>query len=80
MTQAKTFEVSKDTEGRADKILATAFPDTSRSSIKRAIEDGKVYREDGSLIEPKTKLQAGEVLVVDLARPQILTLSLCVQP
>ena len=50
MTQAKTFEVSKDTEGRADKILATAFPDTSRSLIKRAIEDGKVYREDGSLI------------------------------
>ncbi len=74
MTQAKTFEVSKDTEGRADKILATAFPDTSRSLIKRAIEDGKVHREDGSLIEPKTKLQAGEVLVVDLTRPQVANL------
>ena len=71
MPQVQTFEVPLNTVGRADKVLAISFPDTSRSLIKRAIEEGKVYREDGSLIEPKTKLHAGEVLVVDLSRPHV---------
>ena len=74
MTQVATFEVPVSTEGRADKVLAIAFPDTSRSLIKKSIEEGRVHREDGSFIEPKTKLRAGEVLVVDLARPKVAKL------
>ena len=74
MTQVATFEVPASTEGRADKVLAIAFPDTSRSVIKQAIKEGRVHREDGSFIVPKTKLRAGEVLVVDLARPKVAKL------
>ena len=31
-------------------------------------------RHDGSFLEPKTKLRAGELLIVDLARPVNLSL------
>ena len=55
---------------RADKVLALAFPKTSRSRIKRAIEEGKIRREDGSPLDPKSKLAPGEFLLVDLAPAQ----------
>jgi 23S rRNA pseudouridine1911/1915/1917 synthase len=55
---------------RADKVLALAFPETSRSQIKRAIEAGKIRREDGSPLDPKSKLAAGESLMVDLTPAQ----------
>ena len=79
MPQIQTFEVPLNTVGRADKVIAISFPDTSRSLIKRAIEEGRVCREDGSLIEPKTKLHAGEVLCVDLSRPLVPKLQPCLQ-
>ena len=41
MTQAIEFIVPNGTGGRADKVLADAFPETSRSLIKRSIEIGK---------------------------------------
>ena len=52
---------------RADKILAVAFPETSRSRIKKAIDEGKIRRENGSPLDPKSKLTPGEFLMVDLA-------------
>jgi 23S rRNA pseudouridine1911/1915/1917 synthase len=55
------------TNGRADKVLACAFPQTSRSQIKRAIESGKIRREDGNPLDPKSKLIPGDSLVVDLS-------------
>lgn len=51
---------------RVDKILATAFPFVSRSQIKRAIESGKIRREDGIRLDPKSKLASGDSLIVDL--------------
>ena len=69
MTKGVEFEVPHNPEGRADKVLAKAFPDSSRSLIKRAIENGKIHRLDGSVFEPKTKLSGGETLIVDLTRP-----------
>jgi 23S rRNA pseudouridine1911/1915/1917 synthase len=51
---------------RADKILSTAYPDVSRSQIKRAIESGKIRREDGNRLDPKSKLVPGDSLIVDL--------------
>ena len=55
---------------RADKVLALAFPETSRSRIKRAIEERKIRREDGSPLDPKSKLAPGEFLLVDLVPVQ----------
>ena len=55
------------TNDRADKVLASAFPQTSRSQIKRAIESGKIRREDGNPLDPKSKLIPGDSLVVDLS-------------
>ena len=69
MTKGVEFEVPHNPEGRADKVLAKAFPDSSRSLIKRAIENGKIHRLDGSVFDPKTKLNKGETLIVDLTRP-----------
>lgn len=55
---------------RADKVLAAAFPQASRSQIKRAIESGKIRREVGPPLEPKSKLTCGDPLIVDLSLPQ----------
>ena len=65
------FVIPHGSEGRADKVLANAFPETSRTLIKRAIENGNVCRKDGSNIEPKTKLLAGEIFYVNLTRPAV---------
>lgn len=69
MTQKAEFKVPDGIEGRADKILASAFPETSRSLIKRAIEEGNISYCNGSTLEPKTKIYSGDVLIVDLNRP-----------
>ena len=55
---------------RADKILASAFPDVSRSRIKRAIESGQIRRADGTLMDPKSKLKKGDCLLINLFVPQ----------
>jgi 23S rRNA pseudouridine1911/1915/1917 synthase len=55
---------------RADKVLVSAFPQASRSQIKRAIEAGKIRREDGNPLDPKSKLTPGDSLIVDLAPPK----------
>ena len=65
------FVIPHGSEGRADKVLANAFPETSRTLIKRAIENGNVCRKDGSNIEPKTRLLAGETFYVNLTRPAV---------
>ena len=74
MTQAIEFIVPHGTGGRADKVLAEAFPETSRSLIKRSIETGKTFRKDGCKLEPKSKLFPGELLLVDLSRPPVRVL------
>ena len=75
MTQAIEFIVPNGTGGRADKVLADAFPETSRSLIKRSIEIGKTFRKDGCKLEPKSKLSPGELLIVDLSRPPVRILT-----
>ena len=57
--------------GRADKLLAEKYTDFSRGFIKQSIENGKIVRMDGSRIEPKCKLVAGDQLQVSLVRPDI---------
>ena len=60
--------------GRADKLLAEKYTEFSRGFIKQSIEDGKIFRIDGSLIEPKTKLSPGDQLRVSLVRPTVESL------
>lgn len=69
------FRVPIGAEGRADKILAEAFPQTSRTLIKLSIEAGKTFRKNGISLEPKSKLDVGEWLIVDLNRPNVENLS-----
>ena len=52
---------------RADKLLARHFPEVSRVVIQKAIESGKVRREEGGLLQPKQKLFPGNRLFVDLS-------------
>ena len=63
------FLVPTGVSGRIDKVLAHYFPSTSRSFIKSAIEAGEVTRHDGSKLEPKTKVLAGDKLILSLTRP-----------
>ncbi len=57
--------------GRVDKVLAESFPEISRSLIQKAIEEGRVSRVNGELLERKTKLLCGDELVIDLSRPSV---------
>ena len=71
MSQMFEFIVPNGSDDRADKVLANAFPQTSRTLIKQAIERGDICRKDGSNIEPKTKLRAGEIFCINLTRPSV---------
>ena len=65
------FSVPSGVTGRVDKVLADYFPSTSRTFIKSAIEAGEVTRHDGTKIEPKTKVVAGDKLLLSLSRPNL---------
>ncbi len=49
---------------RADKLLATAFPDQSRTAWKRSFDAGLV-RRDGKALRAKVQLHAGEVVTYE---------------
>jgi len=53
---------------RLDRFLAEAFPELTRSQLKRMIEDGAVTL-DGADAKPGQKLRGGEVISVSLAEP-----------
>ena len=72
--QVTEYKVPRNSSGRADKLLAEAFPGTSRSLIKQSIDAGKTLRKNGAKLEPKTKLEPGEVLIIDLSRPEVTNL------
>ena len=63
------FRCPLDVTGRIDKVLADQFPEVSRTWIRKAIEEGRVTRSDGSKLEPKTKVFPDDELLVDLERP-----------
>jgi len=62
------FHCPEGIEGRIDKILSDSFSEVSRTHIKRAIEEGRVLRLDGSKVEPKTKIFSGEKFRINLDR------------
>ena len=65
------FTCPDNQSGRADKILADKYSNFSREFIKQSIELGKISHIDGSFILPKTKINSGDQLIVDLSRPEI---------
>ena len=68
-TNKDKFLCPEHLSGRVDKVLAISFPDISRSLIKKAIEENRVTKIDGSSLEPKSKIFSGDELLIDLNRP-----------
>jgi 23S rRNA pseudouridine1911/1915/1917 synthase len=65
-----TFEVSPEDAGaRLDAFLAARVEGVSRTSLKRAIDDGDVL-VGGLVAKPSHKLKAGEHVEVELPEPQ----------
>jgi 23S rRNA pseudouridine1911/1915/1917 synthase len=58
---------------RADKVLAHAFPEHSRSAFQRALEAGLV-RVDGKVIEQSQEVRAGQV--IDWSLPEVIPMEL----
>ena len=58
---------------RADAALARLAPDLTRSAAQRLPEEGRVLRE-GRPLRKNDKLQAGDVLALDLPEPQPVAL------
>ncbi len=59
--------IPADASGRRlDQVLAELLPDHSRSRLKQWILDGLV-RLDGAVPEPRSRVAAGQVIVVQLA-------------
>src|SRR5437588_12491774 len=67
--EALVFDVSEADEGaRLDAFLAARVGGVSRTSLKRAIEDGDVL-VGGRAAKPSHKLKAGERVEVELPAP-----------
>ena len=64
----KVFVCPEGMKGRVDKILSDYFPEVSRSLIQKAIDEGRVIRFNGNTLEPKSKINPGDKLLVDLSR------------
>lgn len=74
-TEALAFEVSaEDADARLDAFLAARVEGVSRTSLKRAIEEGDVLVE-GRDSKPSHRLRAGERVEVELPAPHALELA-----
>jgi 23S rRNA pseudouridine1911/1915/1917 synthase len=73
--EALAFEVSgADAGGRLDAFLAARVENVSRTTLKRAIEDGDVL-VGGQAAKPSHKLRAGERVEVELPAPPVAELT-----
>ncbi|MGJ3242080.1 MAG: RluA family pseudouridine synthase [Opitutales bacterium] len=61
MSEDFEYTVPPGMAGRADKILAAAFGDLSRSRIQKVFDAGLVFREDVPLVR-KARVEPGDVL------------------
>ncbi|HVF86930.1 MAG TPA: RluA family pseudouridine synthase [Pyrinomonadaceae bacterium] len=75
LPDAPTFEVSLSEAGeRLDAYLAARIAGTSRTTLKRLVEDGDVL-VGGRPSKPSYKLRAGDKVEVELAAPPPLNLT-----
>lgn len=72
-SQPQHITIDEQTTGRIDKVLAGLITDTSRSQLKKWIEDGNIT-VNGSTIKPKYKLQPGDQVKVVPEQPQKIDL------
>lgn len=72
--QATTYTIPEGVRReRADKVLAHAFPEHSRSAFQRALEAGRV-KVDGKVIEQSQEVKAGQVLEFSFPEVQVMEL------
>jgi 23S rRNA pseudouridine1911/1915/1917 synthase len=57
---------------RLDKFLSTEMEGISRSYAAKLAGEGRVSLEDGTVLDKKYQVQAGNVIVVDMPEPQQL--------
>ncbi len=71
ITETLEFEVSGDQEGRRlDLFLSTAYPELSRSYLKRLIEEGFV-RVGGEVVrKPSRRVRRGETVLLSVPEPE----------
>ncbi|MCD8298951.1 MAG: RluA family pseudouridine synthase [Opitutae bacterium] len=71
--ETKNFVVPEGIDReRADKILAGAFPDFSRSRLQKIIDSGRVsFAQTGELITRKTPLSGGDELAIKFPQATI---------
>lgn len=70
----ETYTVPAGTEReRADKVLAAAFPEMSRSRIQKILDAGYVVL-GGEIVARKTPLSAGNILEISFPEPSATTL------
>lgn len=55
--------------GRLDRSLAELAPDLSRSRLKSLIESGQISHEGKAVIQPSTKVSAGQTFAIVIAEP-----------
>lgn len=72
--QPKQLLIDDSLQGRADKELAKALVDVSRSQLKKWIEDGNVTVNQHQ-IKPKYQLHVGDVVQIVPEKPQKIDLT-----
>lgn len=71
ISEVLEFKVEKEEE-RLDKFLAKAYPELSRSYIKKLIKEGFVYVNGEEVKKPSRKLKEGESVILHVPEPQPL--------
>ncbi len=63
--ESLTYRVAEDEAGhRLDRVLATHFPEHSRSRLKVLIEEGRVSADGETITEPSYRVKPGQAFVV----------------
>lgn len=60
------YNVTEETEGRLDKVIADNFSEVSRSYVQQLIEQKKVELNGKSITKAKTKVKEGDILTFSL--------------
>lgn len=71
ITEILEFEVSEEEAGkRLDQFLSSAYPELSRTYIKRLIESGFVHLNSKECKKPSTKLKEGDSVLLEVPEPE----------
>ncbi|MBX5482511.1 MAG: RluA family pseudouridine synthase [Myxococcaceae bacterium] len=69
--ERRTHLVPAEAKGqRLDAVLATSFPDLSRSRVQALIDEGRVQVDGRVVAKPSVRLRGGETLTIDVPAPK----------